>query len=267
MFGSKLNYDSHFFIDGEEISGVDSVDISYSNSANVSKPLGYHAGVTTVGGPTQQTVSVSRYLISNTPLESVSQGQNFSGSLNYEGAAYGFKSGYMTSMSVNCAVGAIPRSNYSLVVYDELRSGANASGNATSAIDIPSQGSISITCDNITSNRVIGFDYNASFNYKPYYTIGSEHPADVKYISPSPYNASVQLEIDDVMPKSGYTFLTEDKNNDSPIGNSRVTLSVKGRDGATIQTYSIPSPSLVSEQLSSTADGSLRLTLNYVGHQ
>ena len=69
------------------------------------------------------------------------------------------------------------------------------------------------------------------------------------------------------MPKSGYTFLTEDKNNDSPIGNSRVTLSVKGRDGATIQTYSIPSPSLVSEQLSSTADGSLRLTLNYVGHQ
>ena len=267
MFGSKSNYDSHFFVDGEEISGVESVDINYSNSANISKPLGYHPGITTVGGPTQQTISVSRYLISNTPLESVFEGQNFSGSLNYEGAAYGFKSGYMTSVSVNCAVGAIPRTSYSLVVYDELRSGANASGTATSAIDIPSQGSISITCDNITSNRVIGFDYNATLNYKPYYTIGSEHPADVKYISPTTYNATVQLEVDDVMPKSGYSFLTEGKNNDSPFGNSRVTLSVKGRDGATIQTYPIHSASLVSEQLSATANGSLRLTLNYVGHR
>ena len=127
---------------------------------------------------------------------------------------------------------SIRPSNYSLVVYDELRSGANASGNATSAIDIPSQGSISITCDNITSNRVIGFDYNASFNYKPYYTIGSEHPADVKYISPSTYNASVQLEIDDVMPKSGYTFLTSGKN-----GKDTVSLSVNGKNGTTLKNY------------------------------
>ena len=69
MFGSRLNYDSHFFIDGEEISGVNSIDIGYRNAANVTKPLGYHGGVVTVGGPTQQTLSVSRSLISKTRLE------------------------------------------------------------------------------------------------------------------------------------------------------------------------------------------------------
>ena len=144
MFESKSNYDSHFFVDGEQISGVSSVDISYSNSANVTNPLGFHQGLVTAGGPTQQTVSVSRYLMCSSKLEEVVNGQSISGSLNYEGSSYGFQSGYVTSESVNCAVGAMPQTNYSIVVYDELRSGANASGNITSAIDIPSQGSISI---------------------------------------------------------------------------------------------------------------------------
>tara|TARA_R100000700_G_C3158821_1_gene135334 strand:+ start:650 stop:1441 length:792 start_codon:yes stop_codon:yes gene_type:complete len=263
MFGSKSNYDSHFFVDGEQISGVTSVDISYNNSATITNPLGYHKGLVSVGGPTQQTVSVSRYLMCNTPLDSLAtQGQNFSGSLNYEGASYGFQSGYMVSSSVNCAVGSMPRSNYSLVVYDELRSGANASGTNTSDIHIPSQGSISITADNVTSNRVLGFDYSQQFKYKPYYTIGSETPVDVKYISPTIYNASVQLEVDDAMPESGYTFLTSGKN-----GGRLITLVVDGKDGVNIQSYTVPNAVLTSEQLSATADGSLRLTLNYVGHQ
>ena len=262
MFESKSNYDSHFFVDGEQISGVSSVDISYSNSANVTNPLGFHQGLVTVGGPTQQTVSVSRYLMSKTKLEEVENGQSISGSLNYEGASYGFQNGYVTSESVNCAVGAMPQTNYSIVVYDELRSGANASGDITSAIDIPSQGSISINCDNVSSNRALGFDYSSQSNYKPYYTIGSETASEVKYIGPTTYNATVQLEVDDVMPQSGYTFLTSGKN-----GKDTVSLSVNGKNGTTLQNYTIPSAVLVSEQLSATADGSLRLTLTYVGHQ
>ena len=141
MFGSKSNYDSHFFVNGEQISGVTAVDISYDNAPAIINPLGYHKGLVSVGGSTKQTVSVSRSLMCNTPLDSLTtQGQNFSGSLNYEGASYGFQSGYMVSSSVNCAVGAMPTTNYSLVIYDELRSGANASGNETSSIHIPSQG-------------------------------------------------------------------------------------------------------------------------------
>ena len=264
MFGTRLNYDSHFFIDGEEILGVDSIDIGYQNAANVTKPLGYHRGAVTVGGPTQQTLSVSRSLISHTPLESVSPGQRMSGSLNYNGESYGFGSGYVTDISVNCAVGTIPKATYGFVVYDELGTGQSASGTDTSDIFIPSQGSISIACNNASSNKVLGFDYSAQIPLKPYYTIGEESPTEVKYIAPTTYSATVQLDVDDALPESGYTFLTSGKNGRGDINDVRLT--VNGRDGTQIQVYAIPYPVLVSEQLNASADGSLRLTLNYVGH-
>lgn len=268
MFGSRLNYDSHFFIDGEEISGVDSIDIGYQNAANVTKPLGYHEGVVTVGGPTQQTLSVSRYLISQTPLEQVALlSLRMSGSLNYNGESYGFNNGYVTDYSVNCAVGSIPKTTYNIVVYDELRSGESASGTDTSDILIPSQGSISIACDNVSSNRVLGFDYSVQSPIKPYYTIGAESPTEVKYVGPKTYTAAVQLDVDNALPESGYTFLTSGKNGrGGKLDASDVTLAVNGRDGTLIQNYSIPYPVLVSEQLNASADGSLRLTLNYIGH-
>ena len=67
MYGSKVNYETHFFISGDqattpdarELSGIDTLDIGYQNSAGVTKPLGYQNGVTTIGGPTSQTVSFS----------------------------------------------------------------------------------------------------------------------------------------------------------------------------------------------------------------
>ena len=46
-----------------------------------------------------------------------------------------------------------------------------------------------------------------------------------------------------------------------------VTFTIKGRDGTTLQSLSIPNASLVGEQLNSTAAGNARLTLNYIGHQ
>jgi len=267
VFGTNLNYDSHFFVDGEEISGVDAIDIGYQNSANVTKPLGYQGGVVTVGGPTQQNLSVSRSLISETALESASTGQRISGSLNYQGQAYGFDNGYIIDVSVNCAVGSIPKTNYNFIIYDELKTGVDASGSETSSIHIPSQGSISVTCDGSSTNRVLGFDYREETPIVPYYTIGSEIPAEVKYVGPTTYTAAVQLEVDDVFPESGYTFLTSGKNGrGGKFNKTSVVLSVAGRDGTNLRNYPIPSPVLVSEQLNASSDGSLRLTLNYIGH-
>jgi hypothetical protein len=266
MFGSKLNYESHFFISGsgiapKELSGVNSIDIGYQNAANTTNLLGYQNGVTTIGGPTSQTVSLSRYLIYDDPILDLTGASDVMGSFNYDNnASYGFESGYLTSYSVNCAVGAIPQINTSLSVYDELRSGVNASGDAPQAIYVPSQGSITATCDNTTTNRVIGFDYALEVVRKPYYTIGSETPIEVKYIPPIKYSASVQIEVDDVFLESGYSFLTTGKEEKS------VSFAVNGRNGTPLQSLTIPKASLISEQLSASADGSVRLTLNYAGH-
>ena len=239
MYGTTLNYESHFFISGHsgswgvpvarELSGVESLEIGYQNSANVSKPLGYKKGVTTINGPTSQTVSFSRYLIYDDPvLDFTGDSQVMRGSFNYNNnAAYGFESGYLSSYSVNCAVGSVPKVNANFVVYDEMRSGVSASGTTTTNIYIPSQGSITANIEN-----------------------GDEEISSTN---------RVQLEVDDFFLQSGYTFL-------EARGDNVVSFLIKGRDGTTLQSLSVPKASLVSEQLTSSSDGAVRLTLNYIGH-
>ena len=103
MFGTKLNYNSHFFISGQdgtpsarELSGVQSVEIGYNNNAITRNPLGYGQGITTVSGPTEQQVSFSRYLIYDDPvLVFTGASEVMKGSFNYDNnLCYGFESGY-----------------------------------------------------------------------------------------------------------------------------------------------------------------------------
>lgn len=268
MYDTTLNYEAHFFISGQdatpsarELSGIESLEVGYQSNSNVLAPLGSKAGLTTIGGATSQSVSFSRYLIYEDPvLDFTGATEVMRGSFNYNNnASYGFNSGYLNSYSVNCAVGSVPKVNASFTVYDEMKSGINASGTTTTNVLIPSQGSITATCDNSTTNRVIGFDYSLSITKKPYYTVGLETPIEVKHIDPIQYSASVQIEVDDIFLESGFNFLTGRENR-------TVSFAIKGRDGTTLQNLSIPNASLVSEQLSSSSDGAVRLTLNYLGH-
>ena len=205
MFGTKLNYDSRLFLEGEEVSGINAVDFSYSNSVSTINPLGFSNGVTTGNGETQQNFSFSRDLVYKSVVASGVGGSssftganNLSGSIHYNGESYGFQSGYLNNWSINCAVGAPVKENCSFVVYDEMRSGASASGSvAAPSLSIPSQGSITANCDNSSTNRVIGFDYAVTCNRKPYYSIGNKGPTEVKFIPPLNITAAIQLEVDD----------------------------------------------------------------------
>ena len=268
MFGTKLNYNSHFFISGQdgtpsarELSGVQSVEIGYNNNAITRNPLGYGQGITTVSGPTEQQVSFSRYLIYDDPvLVFTGASEVMKGIFNYDNnLCYGFESGYLSSYSVNCAVGAVPSVNASFVVHGEMETGINATGATNTDIFIPSQGSITATCDNATTNRVIGFDYSLTTKKIPYYTIGVEGPAVVKHVPPIEYTASVQFDADAALLEDSYNFLG--------TGFSRtVTFTINGRDGTAIQSLSIPNACLVGEQIESSADGSVRITVQYRGH-
>jgi len=266
MYGTNLNYDSRIFISGQELSGIQSAAFSYANSAQLVNPLGYSNGITAVGGATKQTFSFGRYLIYEDPLFPVAGGgytgnAPLSGSIHYAGNSYGFQSGYLDDYSLKCAVGQVPQINATFTVYDEMRTGYSASGSvAHPDIHIPSQGSISATCDNSTTNRIIGFDYSLKCNRKPYYTIGSETAREVKVIEPLQINASVQIDVDDAFMESGYNFLATGK------GDKSVIFEVNGRNGADIWASAVPNASLVSENLTVSADGSLTLQLDYVGH-
>lgn len=261
MFDLLTNYGNKVFISGQELLGVENVNVSYSHSPSVSRFLGHSVGHTLVGADAQRQVTFSRYLIYSDPILSLTGSSPTSGSINYQGQAYGFNSGFLTEYSVNCAVGSVPSVNASLSVYGEMRSGINHSGSvAAPTIHIPNQGSISLTCDNSTTNRVVGFDYAIKINREPIYTIGSVSPAEVITDRVLEFSASVQIDVDDAFLQNSTGFL-------SGRQNKTVTFAVKSRDNAqTLQQLTIPNASLVGETLASSADGGVKLTLNYIGH-
>jgi hypothetical protein len=73
------------------------------------------------------------------------------------------------------------------------------------------------------------------------------------------FNASVQIDVDDAFLQNSTGFL-------SGRQNKTVTFTVKSKDNSqTIQQLTIPNASLVGETLTSSADGGVKLTLNYAG--
>lgn len=260
MFGARSNDENRFFIDGYELSGVETIDLSYQNAYQINKPLGTSQGITSINGPIQQKLSLSRYLIYDDPILDYTGATNFSGSVIYNGVYYGFNSGYLADYSVNCAVGAVPKVSANFEVMDEMRSGVSASGSVSHPdLYIPSQGSISLVCDHISTNRVVGFDYAIKANRKVFYSIGSSVPKDIAFLPPLEYTASVQIDVDDAFLKDAHDFLDsrEDKT---------VSFTINGRNGNLIQTLTIPKASIASEQLNVAADGITRLTISYIGH-
>lgn len=270
MFGAKLNQDVKLYIGNGNgttasgLSGVDNVDISNVHPTNLTKTLGYNIGLTTINGPPQQELSFSRYLIYEDPMLQYTGSTHFIGELEIGAEDEGrinFKSGYLTNYSVNCAVGNVPRVSVRAVIYDPLTTGVqlDAYSSAHQTIEIPNQGSMSLTAKGVSLNRVNSFNYSVTCNRKPYYSVGSTVPSKVNLLYPLEYAATVELDLDAGNITSGNHLF---KN----LHNKSVDFTINGRTNNWTRTFSIPNASLVDERVNSSADGIVNLTLSYVGH-
>jgi len=264
MFDIKLNDEVRFFLGTYELSGIESLSFSNTNTPSNIFPLGTKKGITSIGSKQNQTVEFSRNLIYKDPVLDYTGVSPIAGDIYYDNSHYGFNQGYLSSYSVNCAVGAAPRVSASFDVLDEMLTGIDTSDNLNPAIhppiDIPSQGSMVATIDGKSeTNRVTSFNYSLKPRRKYYYTIGSRLPSDVERFSPMEYSADVSIDVDDAFLQDGFSFL--DKREDKLLN-----LSIKGRNGLSIQSLVVPNASLVSESLSVSSEGGATLTLTYKGH-
>lgn len=264
MFGATLNYDTQVTIGEYTLSGIESATFQYSHSVTVSRILGMTSGVDILNGPPQASFNINHYLVYDDPLYSFTGSEGTSGSFAYNGSSYGFNSAYLTDYSVNCAVGAVPIVNAGFAIFGDFESSYDTSPASLShpTIDIPTQGSISLTTSSNTStNRVIGFDFSCRMQRVPHYTFNQTGLAGaVSVDSPLPiqYAAQVQIEVDDVEIQS----LSYYSNNFT----GTVNLSVQGRNGNTIGSYTIPNAKLIGEQLVQSSNGVMLLTMNYIGY-
>lgn len=262
MFGHIANYENFFFIDGKKVIGIEDLSITYSNSPKIFNPLGPTNGVTLSSGPTTQQASFTRNMLFDDPLLAYTGMLTASGSFHYGANIYGFKSGSLNEYMVNCAVGTVPKITTNFSIYDEM---VSSTKNASGAISPPTvypvdQGSISIICDNYTSNRVVGFDLAVSKKEAPIYRVGNKNPVEIVLVEPLSFSATVQIDVDDAVLKNAWHFLDEKSN-------KTVSLSVKSKDKTQDLFYMpIPNASLISETLTSNGNGGVKLTLNYIGH-
>jgi hypothetical protein len=206
---------------------------------------------------------MNRELIYRDPVLDYTGASPIAGSIFYNNDYYGFEKAYLTNYNLSCAVGSAPKSSCGFIITDEMMSGVSGAKKRIlkkhPQIDPPSQGSISITCDNFETNRVTAFSYSLNVNRNPLYSIGESLPCDVELIKPVSFAANATIDVDNAFLENSHNFLKKREN-------KNVSINIKGRDGNEIQSVNIPNASIVNEILRISSEGDLKLDINYVGH-
>lgn len=297
MKNAILNYENIFYLDGQAISGVISVDGSYSiNYAPINTVgLGYNKQVI-ADVPTAE-FNINKYLLYNEPLLNYTGQKNdlkapsFAGSINYNNKSIGFESGYLNSFGLSCSVGEVPQTSANIQIFGDIGSGYSAFGTRqTRYMTVPQVKDITVTCSGSSSNRVTNFDYSINCPKKPIYILQSANnyiPYEVLSDLPIEIGISFNLEVDDYAARKVYEQLNTDSDSSFSLLIKGVVfedefLSVGGSQnlnvglgdllvarksvGVTLFSQSFNNFKLVTQEFSSNADDILSVKLNYKGY-
>ena len=110
-------------LNGQKLSGISNVSLSYSNSLENSPILGDASFGFLLSGPISASVELNRLLVGTDPLLNYSGDVSFSGAFNYGDRSYSFESGYLSSYSMTCGVGQAPDVAARISIFCELKTG------------------------------------------------------------------------------------------------------------------------------------------------
>lgn len=253
--------DQSIIINGFGLSGVTDISATYSVRKEANNILGVGYVTKTLSGPPEASLSISRNMVSTDPLLNLTGDVGFSGTIDYLGKQIGFSSGYLSSYSVSCQIGAVPSIEADISVFSDFGTGIIQSETGSHpAIQIPNQGSIFIECKGSGTNRITSFDYNISINREPIYAVNSFYPADVIFKKPIELSANFTISIGDYETERMVKYLQSQNESD-------INIIVKTPDlSQTIQTFEIKNASLVSEAFSSSVESEASVNLSYIGY-
>jgi hypothetical protein len=256
-----LQYDQSFVVNGYQLSGVDSVQVSYSvpleNSLTLGSSFGYN-----LNNPMQAEISLQRSCLYQDPLLAFTGDSSFSGSFRYNGLTYGFTSGFLNRYSISCSVGDVPQISASINVYGDLKPSLEVLPyQSHPAIYIPSPKSMLVSGDNSTNNRIKSFNYELTINRQAVYSLDSYSRVDeVVFLPPVAVSASLDFDAVNFTPEDYKYFISSaEKKNFKVIINDRNSTEE-------ILNLDIPNIQLSSQQLSSSADNKLSITNSYIGY-
>lgn len=256
-----LNYEHHFYLSGILLSGVTNIDGGYSISESPVNIIGQGYKYPVRNGNLVGNFNISKFYIGQDPLLNYTGDHPISGSINYQDKNFGFTDGYLTEYSISASIGSIPQSNSSIVVYGDIGSGINASGNiAHPKIQIPNQGSIELNCQHYQTNRVTDFSYTLRIDRNPIYKIGSPFPVQVDRQFPILQEAAFSLDVSDAEITKIQEYL---------ISPQQQTLTFKINNPINeqeIDTITIEKARLLSQSMRSSSDDLITVDLLYNGY-
>jgi hypothetical protein len=238
MKNSILNYENRFYLNGNAISGVLSVQGNYSVNYGPINTIGVGYNKQVMAEVPSASFSVNKYLLYNEPFlrftgeRSDKQAQRFAGSIDYFGKSFGFQTGCVNSISLDCSVGEVPQTSIDIQVFGDIGKTISASGNIGAPyISVPQVKDIILSCSGSSTNRITQFNYNINCPKKPIYLLqpsgfSSTGPSGPSGPTPNfayvPYeillelpieiDASFNLEVDNYEAKRLYEQMTNDVN-------------------------------------------------------
>lgn len=298
MKNAITNYENTFYLGGAALSGILSVEGSYSVEYKPINVIGKGFAKQVISSVPEANLSISRYLTNNDPAFNLTGdgriylAKPINGGLYYQNKYFGFQNGYLNSLGIQCSVGDVPQVQTSFNVYGDIGNNFNPSGQKyAGGVFVPQVKNIVLTCRNSTTNRIKNFNLDFSTPKSAIYGIlenNAELPIEVHNVYPIEVKSSFTLEIDDYETKRAFYDLTSDGTTDFKISISGTVLSdevLTTYDGVELTTstgsplqnfvvYSIEEPVpifnfetydaiIVSEQVNSVSNDVLSVNLSY----
>lgn len=296
MKSAITNYENTFYLNGVALSGVSSVDGSYSLDYKPINILGKGYIKQIISSVPTANLSINRYLINNDPVFNLTGDGNFnlaqsiSGGLYYQNKSFAFSNAYLSSFGISCTVGEVPQISSSFDIYGDIGPISNPSGSGNAGgVFVPQVKNITVNCKDSSTNRVKDFDLNFNCPKSPIYGLSetnAEIPIEVHNIFPIEVVSSFTLDVDDYETKKVFDDLISDTSSTFVISVSGVILkdiplttwdgqnlstwdgnilysALKSQGGLLIFTFTGSNSKIVSEEINSNADDLLSVKLSY----
>lgn len=258
-----------FFIDDQEINGVQNVVVDYRNNISNVKYLGLNRSVEALRGLQPGSVSTTVSVLTNDQFIA------YTGSVGVKGAIYradstengfAFKNAYLSSYSSRYALGQLPQIEASFVCLGDVgnipRSEIAVNGDdifnkSNNVLYIPGPGCLSINLDEFETNRLLGYTVSFSVNRTPVYAVGQRTPLQVFTALPINVVCAFQFEVNDYEAYKQFQYPT------NPVVR-QATLSLHDyKTRAEILSYNFSSLTLDGETYEMNENGNATITATY----
>jgi hypothetical protein len=270
--------EQHFFINGNEVAGLQNLDIEYSPAIAPLKHIGCGGQYFTLpssrfGGQ----ASATALLISNDPFIALTGNSGVNGYIvktyNNTSQNFSFVSGYLSSYTINCSVGQIPQINASFDIFGEIGKvdssdaarissdfAAIASYTPNMPLRIASSNSISLNISDFNTNRVQSFNLGINCARNPIYILGNRYPSRVENEYPIAITLDFAMDLNDYNAKKASLFPLRDTKSNVTIGFNDI------QNGQSILNFSFPNMTFAGEAQRANVNSSVSVVTKYIAY-